>query len=374
MKALLVTMFRVPNFGSVLQAYATQYILKSLGIECKVLNYDHNNSEWSALHNIPSQSWKNKIGRIIGIKARHRKEKKLQDFTNKRFNLTRKYTKFQDIKKNEGSQYDLYVIGSDQVWNTRFSWGDPIYLLNFVTDNKAKCISISSSFACKELDKDYLSLFVKGLQKFSSLSVREPGGIAILEKLGFPNAKLLLDPTLLLSRDEWLSLSSNRIENNDHKEKYILLYLLCYAFEPRPLIFEVLKYYQEKMGYKIIALEGYEDCVGKTDLKILDKTDSSISDFIDLFANASLVVTSSFHGTAFAVNFGKPLISITPNSGDDRQSNLLRRLNLENCQLQANRTFNPEVFDPNYDEDSEQIRLAELRKDSLHWISCNVKK
>lgn len=115
-----------------------------------------------------------------------------------------------------------------------------------------------------------------------------------------------------------------------NSESYILLYMWCYAFEPRPKIFEALRYWQQKMGCKIVALEGYSDCQCENalNLEIADATDSSITDFLHYFANASLVVTSSFHGTAFAVNYGIPLISVIPEGGDDRQFSLLEKLGL----------------------------------------------
>ena len=364
-KALLVTIFKVPNYGSVLQAYATQYTLENMGWNVKVLNYDHINSEWSMAHGVPRQGLKNKIGRLIGLKPHHRKEKKLMKFTATYLHLTRSYSTHKLIHDQENGKYDLYVVGSDQVWNTRFTNCDPTYLLDFVTDKGAKCISISSSFASKKIDYAYLPVFEKALIKFLHLSVRESNGVSILNTLGYNHAKLVLDPTLLLTARQW-----NTLRNKDsHKgERYILLYMLTYAFEPRPLVFEVLKYYQNKLGCKIIALEGFSDCQGCTNLEIEDATDSSVSDFLDLFANATMVVTSSFHGTAFALNYGRPLVSITPSGGDDRQGNLLAQLELEQCRLDISGGANLDDLNPFYDITLEQEKLQKLRADSLDWI------
>ena len=369
MKALLVTIFKVPNFGSVLQAYATQQVLESLGAECKVLNYDHINSEWSVAHGVPKQGLKNKIGRLLGLKPHHRKEVKLQAFTKKYLNLTKLYSRMEDIQRDEGCSHDLYVVGSDQVWNTRFTNCDPVYLLEFVADEQARCISVSSSFASKTIDDKFKSVFKDDFKKFSSFSVREEGGVAILNELGY-DAKLVLDPTLLLSVSQWNVLRTSK-ENN--RGKYILLYMLTYAFEPRPLIFEVLEYYQKKLGCKIIALDGYEDCIGHTSLQMEDATDSSVADFLDLFANAALVVTSSFHGTAFALNYGRPLVSITPSGEDDRQGCLLGQLGLKQCQIQASNKGNIMQLNPFYDVEEEQMRLQSLRDNSLGVVAQSLK-
>lgn len=332
MNALLVTIFNVPNFGSVLQTYATQYVIEQLGAHCTVLNYDHCQSEWALLHGIPRQGWKNKLGRLLGLKPHHRKENKLKNFRDKYLHLSKPYTRLQDIKDEVDGKYDVYVVGSDQVWNTRFTNCDPVFLLEFVGGNNAHRVSISSSFASNSIDKKYLSEFETHLANFSNISVREQGGIAILNDLGYANVKLVLDPTLLLSANQWNGL---RNKNEKKSEKYILLYMLTYAFEPRPLIFEVLDYYQKKLGCKIIALEGFDDCKGQTTLGIEDATDSSIADFLRLFSNAEMVVTSSFHGTAFALNYGRPLVSVTPQGADDRQGSLLKQLGLQQCQLRV---------------------------------------
>ena len=189
----------------------------------------------------------------------------------------------------------------------------------------------------------------------------------ILKKLGY-DAKLVLDPTLLLSTEQWNVLRTSQKCIN---EKYILLYMLTYAFEPRPLIFQVLEHYQKELGCKIIALDGYEDCIGKTPLKIEDATDSSIPDFLNLFANASLVVTSSFHGTAFALNYGRPLVSITPASGDDRQGCLLKQLGLEQCRLRAS-GGGMKLLNPFYDVDKTYTLLNELRMISYKVIKNSI--
>ena len=363
-KALLVTIFKVPNYGSVLQAYATQKVLENVGFECKVLNYDHINSAWSVSHGIRKQSIKNKIGRLIGLNPHHRKERKLDKFINKYLHLTRPYFSIEEIKREESGRYDKYIIGSDQVWNTRFTNGDPVFLLDFVKGEGSDCCAISSSFASKAIDTKYEVAFRKGLNKFKHISVREQNGIEILKTLGITNASLTLDPTLLPSAEEWNLLLEKKKEL---PEKYILLYMWCYAFEPRPLIFDVLRHYQKELGCPILALEGYADCKGQNDLNIIDATDSSISDFLQLFANASLVVTSSFHGTAFALNYGRPLVSIAPGSGDDRQSSLLQLTGSLQCRVTTNDTL-VESADPYYDLVKEQKLLLKKKNKSIEII------
>ena len=366
-KALIVTIFKVPNFGSVLQAYATQSIIEHLGYDCHVLNYDHNKSEWAKKYGVKRVSIKYKIARLLGLKASHRKANLLDSFINKHFHLTRQYNCLSEIEQGEGDNYDVYIAGSDQIWNTKYTHCDPAFLLDFANAMKRR-ISIASSFACKNLDEKYVDHFQKQLSQFYAVSVREALGMDILINIGIEKAHLVLDPTLLLDARQWNVLRKKK----DKPEKYILLYMWCYAFEPRPYIYEVLKYYKEQLQCKIIALEGFDkhDVYMKA-LDIEDATESSIPYFLDYFADASLVVTSSFHGTAFAVNYGVPLLSIVPNSSDDRQSSLLGQLGLDQCRLIVNERIDTAI--PFYDKNAEQKKLQSLRDDSLNWIE-NVLK
>ncbi len=362
-KALVVTIFTVPNYGSVLQAYATQKVIESFGYECWILNYNHNEGQWAKEHGVKGLSLKTRLALSLGLKDKHRKWNLLRTFSKKHLHLTKSYSSFSEIQKKEGELYDVYISGSDQIWNTNYTNCDPVFLLQFAGNTK-KRISLASSFACKTLNSYYSDTFRKELSRFNALSVREAHGLQILENLGCKNAKIMLDPTLLIGSQQWDELRTKR----ERKDKYILLYLLRYAFEPCPYVYDVLKFYKEKLHCKIIALEGYDPSEQQMkDLQIVNSTETTIPDFLDLFANASLVVTSSFHGTAFALNYGIPLISVTPNSGDDRQSSLLSLVGLEQCRLRIGDDI--EKVNPFFDVAKEQKCLNELRKDALLWIS-----
>ena len=147
--------------------------------------------------------------------------------------------------------------------------------------------------------------------------------------------------------------------------------MLTYAFEPRPYIFEIIKELQIQNDYDVIALEGYTPPQMANGIKMIDKRDSSISEFIDLFANADIVVTSSFHGTAFAVNFGIPVISVVPDgNNDDRQSSLLQSLGLDKC-IAINGSNNINL-EPGYDIAKTDEKIRKKRKESLDWIYKNI--
>ena len=368
----LITIYHVPNYGSVLQTYATQCIIEKMGFECIILNYKYPNEWHYAISPERKPKIKNKIVKWLGLKPHHRKAKKLMAFKKQCFHLSRMYKNLDELKKENWKDYNAFVVGSDQVWNPRFTLGDSAFLLSFVPDDKIR-ISFASSFASSTLPAEYKLKYKTYLEKFDSLSVREENGKRLIEKdLGLrKEVRIVLDPTLLLAKNEWLEYFPQK---KCYKEKYILLYVLTYAFEARPYVYQVAEYYQEKYGYDIIALEGYVSQLGGRRLKMVNKSDSSVEDFISLFANAEMVITTSFHGTAFALNFGIPLISIVPDSnrGDDRQYSLLSALNLSQCIVPISTSL--ESINPFYNVELEQKELSKLREASLSWFSTAMMK
>lgn len=369
MKLGLVTIYNVPNFGSVLQAYATQYILEQLGHECRIIQYKYPNER----QRIVKPDLKTRLYSLtskFGLVPQQRKSNKLRKFRKENYNFTKSYNSFEDLKAENWDSYDGFVVGSDQVWNTRYTKGEPAFLLSFVPDDK-KRFSIASSFAANELPQEYIEQFKFGLEKFNAISVREEEGKNIIRKqLGIDkDVFVCLDPTLLLNGDQWQMIT--RKGNGLPTQPYILYYMWAYAFEPRPYINEVVKYYKEKTGInKVIALEGAPK-TNIADIKYENKESSTIKEFIELFANASLVVTSSFHGTAFALNFGRPLISVVPNLTDDnRQSNLLKAVGADSSIVLLGTPL--DTISPYYNEEKVCENLNKLRNKSLLWVKNNI--
>lgn len=367
MKLGLVTIYQVPNYGSVLQAYATQCILESLGVEVIIINYKYPN-HWHYKQGIPRP---NPIkGFIHRLGIRNEKYNALNKFRKDNYHFSKQYKDYEELKKENWDEYDLFVVGSDQVWKAHFTKGDPTYLLSFLPDDIRR-ISLASSFASDSIPSEYRELYKQELSKFDALSVRESNGVRIINdelKLG-KLVNVVLDPTLLLDKNDWQRLVPRSMFQK--KRPYILFYMWAYAFEPRPYIFEVLKHFQNQMDCDIIALEGYTSADQACGVEMRNATTSSIPEFIDLFANSDLVITSSFHGTAFALNFGIPLISVVPdNDGDDRQSTLLRLAGADNCILKNKSPIRN--INPLYDQRIVLNRLKEQRLTNLNWIATKI--
>lgn len=366
MKIGLVTIYQIPNYGSVLQAFATQFLLDQLGASCKIINYKYPN-EWHWQHGAARPDrLRSLIRKLFPVK----KIKVLDQFRNEYFHFSRRYNCLQELNDADWSTYDAFIVGSDQVWNSRFVLGDSTFMLSFVPQGKPR-YSLASSFALKSLPKQFREKYRNELEQFSALSVREKNGVSIIhDELNIEKpVSIILDPTLLLNKEAWMK----AIPRSGFKKKrpYILFYMWAYAFEPRPYIFDVVKYFHQKMNCDIIALEGYTKSEEAKGLIMEDCSDSTIPEFIDLFANADLVVTSSFHGTSFALNFGIPLVSIVSNGdGDDRQTTLLKSVGCEFCAVNINADM--ETISPYYDFEDEQNNLRRLRQASIRWIRNHV--
>lgn len=367
-RVALLTIFQVPNYGSVLQAYATQRVLEKLGCQCDVINYRYPN-HWHYAQGLPKRSLKAKIAGLLGVKPAHRKANKLKKFIKEKLHLTREYADFADLRREDWlKKYDLVAVGSDQVWNTRFNKGDAAFVLSFLPDEMRR-ISIASSFACRNLDDRFRSHFYRHLSKFNFLSVREENGRDIIFELfkGEKEADVLLDPTLLLDKEEWLELLPGNMPHPNKGRKYILLYGLYYSFEPRPMIFELVKKYKELLKCDVIVLEGAPRAIDNCGFDFINAMDSSVEEFLNLFKCADFVVTSSFHGTAFAMNMECPLISVVPDSGDDRISTLLAKVG---CSERGIRTSD-DLPDVPLDVSTRcHEALPALRKHALRWLAA----
>lgn len=371
MKVGLVTIYQVPNYGSVLQTYATQTIIEKLGVACYIVNYRYPN-ELQKGNSINIRGLLYRFLTRFGISAQQRKINNLNKFIKQNFHLTKRYNSFEELKTENWSSYDIMIVGSDQVWNTAYTKSEPAFLLQFLPDG-IKRISVASSFASKSIESQYKEVFKAELSKFSYITVRETNGLEILKDLSLKDKRtaVCLDPTLLLSKNEW----SNISKPYKCSERYILLYMWTYAFEPRPYIFDVIRHFQHKLGdCKVIALEGFcnipDDICKEYDIECAE--DSSIPEFLGLFLNASLVVTSSFHGTAFAINMGVPLVSIVPGNGDDRQSSFLHAVCASNCIVEIGNSL--DTINPFYCVEETQSRLDELRRMSIGLIRDMIEK
>lgn len=326
----IITMHSVPNLGSALQTVATSEFIRHLGYNPVIVDYEFPNAYHKKLYTGNNCTRKNESWLYLHLNGlcnrliKNNPQKRIDQFNSflESYLTFSKHYPSEDSLISDPVQADIYVTGSDQVWNPRWIGQDLTFFLNWVR-NDAPRISYASSFGSKKLPPEYLNYISPCLQKFDAISERER-----TENLDRINLKgtVALDPTLLLNKGQWADYFDVR---RITKQKYILCYLINYSHDPFPYAYKVIKFIQRKFGYKVVMLHADPINILRG-YKVIN--DCGPQDFLNLLYNASFVITSSFHGTAFSLNFGIPFLTITDRqqSNDNRQVSLLNEVGLYN--------------------------------------------
>lgn len=311
MKAAVITLHSVCNYGTQLQAFATQEKLKQYFNEVVFIDYRRSDTYGIKLLNTFTKG--NIIKALAILPTVIYWKFNFGIFQKKYLNLTKKrYLTYEELEKIDDIA-DVYFSGSDQVWNTGWNNGViPPFYLSFVPDNKPK-YAYASSFGKNKLDKNEIIEVKKYLDRYDKISVREDSGLDILkEQLKIDNAIRILDPTLAMPADFWRKYASKP----KIKGEYILIYNLN-----RSRKFDD---YAEELS-KRTNLPLYRFCTRFDQIFRNGKslTMPRILDFITLIDNAKYVLTDSFHATAFSINMGTEPICIYPSNYSSRISDFL---------------------------------------------------
>lgn len=300
MRIDVITLNAVQNYGSVLQAFATQEILKQHGCEVYIINYIRENIRPENL----MKTWcgNNIIKKLLMYPTIKRWEKVFGNFNKLYLNLTDKiYTTESDFKLYPLNA-DAYCTGSDQVWNSKWNKGIilPLYL-SFIPKDKFK-FSYASSFGNENILEDEIKITKEYINQYKFISVREDYAKDILKKqYKYENVVHIVDPTVALSGDFWRQYETPRKINED--------YILIYNLNRSKLFDNYAKQLSKKTGLKLIRLCTRYDQFYRVGKSILVP---EVFDFISLIDNAKYVLTDSFHATAFAMNLNTEPICIYP--------------------------------------------------------------
>lgn len=214
MKIKIITLHRVYNYGSVLQAYATQKLIeKYTGADTEIIDYYSSFRTPKAL--IMSNGGYNGVLKIATYRIFHLfsillKIKTFGGFLNTKCKLTRKYITFDDLLSSPPIA-DVYVTGSDQVWNSIYNRGiDKAFYLQFAPLISKK-VSFVSSFGMAEIPENEKDETKKYLNEYSAISVREDEAVELIKNEGLKTPTWLIDPTLQLTKKDWLAISSKRL-------------------------------------------------------------------------------------------------------------------------------------------------------------------
>lgn len=353
MKIGIMTFHRAANYGAVLQAYALQFYLTKMGNEAKIMDYRCKSIEnvHSPFYFLYIKGLKNRIKQFLRWPVKLHKKKIFNHFLKTKIALSSRAGK-RNKETLLQEEYDVVIAGSDQIWNPDLIKGDTEYLLDFVPNDTVK-ISYAASFGVDSLDRKNTELYRKYIGRFDKLSVREKQGMAIAASLCSKAVIHTLDPTFLLRKEEWESFM-----DVPECDNYILLYMIRYSDN----LIKTAKRLAEEKGKQLIFIS--DSMRRKRGIRYV--TSATPEEWTGLFHNADCVVTNSFHGTAFSINFNKRMIleiSGSEQKGNARITSLLDSLAIEYyCQ--------DGILDLNRDIDWKSVNaiLDELREGSYKFL------
>lgn len=346
----LLSFHKANNYGAVLQAYALQKAIEKLGYNSEYLDLHFNkgnNALTKKKKNIYFLLTKLKnVRKSFLIRGRIRKFKCFcQNYIKV---SSEKY--YGDKNINDATKYDSYIVGSDQVWNLRITNVTKSFLLHFVNEKKRKS-SYASSFGVDSLSKEHIKIFEKYLVRFDNISVRENQGVEIVRMITGREPQVCLDPTLLLPKKEWEEISEKR-----KYKKYVFIY----SMDDSNSMLQKAKEIAREKSLKILAVGLKKKYKG-----IKNIYDASPQEWITLIKNADTIITNSFHGTVFSINFNKNFyLEYLPEGWtvNSRLENIVELFEIKN------RLLNEEDNGTSIDYDAINRKLSLEREKSLLYL------
>lgn len=361
MKTALITIVDNVNFGTYLQAYATKRKLSDRGHDVLVVDYirPYLTPMIEVKKNIKNPKWnivRKFVYAIAYLTIEPYMRWNLKRFLRRNAKLSKSCYSEADTKKST-EDCEIYVTGSDQVWNTTHNYGlDKCF---FWADAKGRKFSYAASIGVDTILDEHKEQMHQLLSQYSAISVRESTAVETLKSIGIRGCQHVLDPTLLLTGDEWKDVQRSAFKKKEP-------YLLVYSVEPKRN--EFLKQ-QVSVIAKEKNLKVYVVCPSfkfKADFNA-DKVFnfSTVDDFLALFANADFVVISSFHGTAFSLNFNKEFITVSSGAFNSRVLSLLTLVGLKERYTSGNILSSNDLSPINYEEvnailDAERVKSEQF--------------
>ena len=373
MKVGVITCHKVYNYGASLQSYALQHYLKKQGIKVYLINYlpDTFRSKYNLFF---VREDRRKIIKkfpilklLMPLSNRQMlitwgRKRAFNEFDTKYIELSPlSYSSINELRKNPPVA-DIYIAGSDQVWNTDMNNGrDASYFLDF-GDERVKRISYAASFGISNIKEEYKTPIKEWLKRFEAISVREKTGLNILASMGYTdNCINVIDPVFLLNKDEWINLSQNHIHKKIEKAPYVLVYDFYHNdIKVKKIVEKIAK----ERNLKIVSIN---------DTKRLSYADININnagplDFVWLILHATTVVSTSFHATAFSIIFQKDCYTLLTQKNASRMSDLL-----ELCQIKNRLNIKPHEMNSLIQWEDVKSRINDKIKESKQFLHDNIK-
>ncbi|MBQ8971726.1 MAG: polysaccharide pyruvyl transferase family protein [Clostridia bacterium] len=369
MKVGLITYHSAYNFGSVLQAYATQEVIREIAGNCEIINYRTQEQRrvyaiftWAKGANFFKSLAKNALI-LPSWNQRRKRAQKYEACINKLFSLSKECKSPAEVY-DMWNQYDAIVSGSDQIWNKHSkelhfaSWENMNpYLLHGYFGKKVSYASSTANMTDEELKR-----IIPDIDQFDFVSVREKATADRLRAMCAVDIANVLDPTFLLTKREWMeqfNLSENQFED----------YVLYYALNSRRELKKTqafLREYAQKEGIKVKMIAPLGAMHSSKEVEVLNDVDPIA--FLNYILNARRVITDSYHGTILSVNFNKDVYSICgQNVSDFRKTDILTRIGMQDRIISNVEHFN-RIQHECIDYKQVNSKLNQYRKSSYEYL------
>lgn len=367
----IITFHASHNYGSMLQAYALQQIVLSLGLKCEIINF---RTERQKLFYQPAFNRGTSLGKIKRyillspyLKSLKKKNLLFEDFLKNNLHITSKeYNNLEDLE-NENLSFDFYISGSDQIWNTYCFDFDWAYFLPFVSNGKKIAYAPSMGpVSEKSILPIYYDKIKQYLSSYTAISVREEGTANWLKKHCGLSVDINLDPTLLLNINQW----------NDIIEREPLIdgdYIFIYSpfFNPDLLVLADLLL--KRYNMRVVISQVYDYGLRKqykfifSNNNVVVKCDVGPKEFLNLCKYARLVCGYSFHLVVFSILFHKPFLTLD-GMLDNRISNLLELLGLQDRSVSLEKDLDSvlNMFDIDFQKVDSLIKIH--KEKSITWL------
>lgn len=361
MKVAVITRHSIFNYGSLLQTIAIEASIEELGYECDIIDYQRSDEDYHKIADVlvKKTKWnKNWILRTVYKTIQSPKfrmmGKHFEKLRNGTINTTKVYRSLDELRQDKPIA-DIYMTGSDQVWGPiGDDIYDPAYFLDFTNPGDI-CVSYAASFGKTNFTNEILTAFQKQLKKYDALTVREKSAVDIIKKLKFQNVEQVLDPTLLHDSSYW-----SKMIRDEMPKDYILIYQLHNNTQMMEYAYNLAK----KTGLQLITMSStVQHLAHRGSTHVFMPT---LSEWLGYIKNARFMITDSFHGTAFAINFNTQFVNVLPEGTATRNQSILELTGLQNRVVTNYEDFSP--FENQIDYKSVNNVIQEKRKESLEIL------
>lgn len=377
-KIAILTQPLISNYGGILQAFALQRVFKNNNYDAITIDRRYNgvSSSKLLLSNIKNTIInKLKLGNGINFTSSDINyiNRNPRQFISKHINLSEVIDQNQKMVNHfKNNSYDVVIVGSDQVWRPRYSPNIYDYFFGFLKDNsKTKKLSYAASFGVDhwEYNENQTAIVKELIQLFDGVSVREKSAVPLCKNNLDANAYFVLDPTLLLEKEDYLKLISNKSVKSTPS-------IFTYVLDQSGSKNDIIDFVQKTLGKEIKTNQPKEAMKKSASKNLSDYAYPPIESWIESFDHADFIVTDSFHGTIFSIIFNKPFLTIVNSErGAARFKSLLSLLDLEDRLIE---TYDESVIAEKLSLSIDYMKvnsiLKALKSDSISFLLNHIEQ